>query len=129
MTTAALKAKLKEEIDKEANVNVLKSIEFLLAKDTKAERVRMRMLEMAIRSEQDIAQGKVIPWEDAKAKLQNKIDQYRKDRAVQQRMLEVAAASERDFKAGRTMSIDELFEQMDDEIAKSFRQDPGKMKG
>ena len=99
---------------------MLRSIEFLLAKSTKAQRVRSRMVEMAIRSEKDIAQGKVMSLEDAKAKLQGKIDQYRKEGAVQQRMQEVAAASELDIKAGRTMSIEELDEEMKRYIAEIY---------
>lgn len=99
---------------------MLRSIEFLLAKSTKAQRVRSRMVEMAIRSEKDIAQGKVMSLEDAKAKLQDKVDQYRKERVVQKHMIEVAAVSERDIKAGRTMSIDELHEDIERYITEIY---------
>ena len=79
MTTAALKAKLKEEIDKETRKDVLKTIEILLANDTKEERVQRRMTDMAIRSDEAISKGETTPWEEVRENLQKKIHKQRKD--------------------------------------------------
>lgn len=81
MTTAALITKLKKKLEKETSKDVLNTIEILLRDDTKDDRVRRRMTEMAIRSEEAIAKGETVPWEEVKADLQRKIDKHRQQRS------------------------------------------------
>ena len=82
MTTAALKAKLKKEIEKETRKDVLRTIEILLGNDTKEQRVQRRMTDMAIRSDEAIAKGETAPWEEVKSKLLQKIEKHGKDQGL-----------------------------------------------
>jgi hypothetical protein len=80
MTTAALITKLKKKLEKETDANVLKAIEILLKDDTKAARIRRRMMEGALRSEEDIAEGRVMSAAEAKRRLQEHIASRRKEK-------------------------------------------------
>lgn len=71
---------MKKKLEKETSKDVLNTIEILLRDDTKEHRVRRRMTEMAIRSEEAIAKGEIVPWEEVKADLQSKIDKHRLQR-------------------------------------------------
>jgi hypothetical protein len=77
MTTAALITKLKKKLDKESDANVLRAIEILLKTDTKEARMQRRMMEGAIRSEEDIAHGKTMSLDEAKRKLKASIAKRR----------------------------------------------------
>jgi DNA-binding SARP family transcriptional activator len=80
MTTAALITKLKKKLEKETDKNVLKSIEYLLREDTKEARLRRRMMEGAIRSEEDIANGRVMSGAEAKRRLKERLAERQKSR-------------------------------------------------
>ena len=80
MTTAALITKLKKKLEKETDANVLKAIEILLKDDTKEARIRRRMMEGALRSEEDIAQGRVMSGAEAKRRLQEHMATHRKEK-------------------------------------------------
>lgn len=80
MTTAALITRLKKKLEKETDANVLKAIEILLKDDTKAARLQRRMMEGAVRSEEDIAQGRVMSGTEAKRRLQEHMAMYRKEK-------------------------------------------------
>ncbi|MBL7955159.1 MAG: hypothetical protein JNJ91_08965 [Flavobacteriales bacterium] len=77
MTTAALITKLKKKLDKESDTNVLRAIEILLRGDTKEARIQRRMMEGAIRSEEDIAHGRTMSLDEAKRKLKASIAKRR----------------------------------------------------
>ena len=85
MTTAALITKLKKKLDKESDTNVLRAIEILLRDDTKEARMQRRMMEGAIRSEEDIAKGMTMSLESAKRKLKASIAKRREVPAKAQR--------------------------------------------
>lgn len=85
MTTAALITKLKKKLDKETDKSVLKSIEILLKSDTDEAREQRRLTGKALLSDEAIAKGDVVPWEDVRAKLQSKIDKSRVARAKRQK--------------------------------------------
>lgn len=85
MTTAALITKLKKKLEKETDKNVLNTIEILLRDDTKEARIQRQMTEMAIRSDEAIANGDVTPWNEVRAKLQSKIDAHIKEKAKKQK--------------------------------------------
>ena len=80
MTTAALKAKLKEDIEKETDSGILKTIEQLLTGETRADRDRRRLIQVALASERDIQEGRTMSLEEAKLKLENSIKQRRYER-------------------------------------------------
>ncbi|MBZ0206109.1 MAG: hypothetical protein K8H89_07270 [Flavobacteriales bacterium] len=80
MTTAALKAKLKEEIEKETDSGILKTIEQLLQSETRAERDKRRLLLVALSSEKDMEEGRTMTMEQAKLKLAGSIEQHRSER-------------------------------------------------
>jgi len=69
MTTAALITNLKKKLDKQTDKHVLETIEILLNEDTKEARVRRRMMEGAIRSEDDIVHGRVMSGAEAKRRM------------------------------------------------------------
>lgn len=77
MTTAALITKLKKKIEQERDTNVLRAIEILLRDDTKEARMHRRMMEGAIRSEEDIAHGRTMSIDEAKRKLKASIAKRR----------------------------------------------------
>ncbi|MEO8591534.1 MAG: hypothetical protein ABI432_19290 [Flavobacteriales bacterium] len=80
MTTVALITKLKKKIEKETDRSVLQTIEILLRDDTKEARIRSRMVEGAIRSEDDIAHGRVMSGAEAKSRLKAHLAERRKAR-------------------------------------------------
>ncbi|MGV9011656.1 MAG: hypothetical protein ACOH13_03585 [Flavobacteriales bacterium] len=80
MTTAALKAKLKEEIEKETDSGILKTIEQLLKSETRAERAKRRLIHVALSSEKDIEEGRTMSLKEAKSKLATSIKQHRSER-------------------------------------------------
>ena len=80
MTTAALITKLKKKLEKETDANVLKAIEILLKDGAKAARMQRRMMEGAVRSEEDIAHGRVMSGAEAKRRSQEHIALRRKEK-------------------------------------------------
>ncbi|MCC6839992.1 MAG: hypothetical protein IT230_07525 [Flavobacteriales bacterium] len=74
MTTAALITKLKKQLDKETDREVLHSIEFLLSEGTKAERAKRRLMLVAMKSERAIADGRTMTLEEAKLKLADSME-------------------------------------------------------
>jgi hypothetical protein len=77
MTTAALITKLKKKLEKETDANVLKAIEILLKDDTKEARIRRRMTETAILSNEAIAKGDVHSPEKVRSEMQEMIATYK----------------------------------------------------
>ena len=80
MTTAALKAKLKEGIEKETDNGILKMIDQLLNGETRAERDKRRLIHVALSSEKDIKEGRTMSLDEAKLKLARSIKQHRSER-------------------------------------------------
>ena len=80
MTTAALITKLKKKLEKETDANVLKALEILWKDGTKAARMQRRMMEGAVRSEEDIAEGRVMFGAEAKRRSQEHIASRRKEK-------------------------------------------------
>ncbi|HRF81700.1 MAG TPA: hypothetical protein PL070_16605 [Flavobacteriales bacterium] len=74
MTTAALITKLKKRIEQERDTNVLRAIEILLRDDTKKARLERKMTDMALRSNEAIANGETHPWKEVHEELQGMID-------------------------------------------------------
>lgn len=68
MTAIQLKSQLMELIQKEGNMKLLELVRSLLDQDGKENSLRSLMIEGAIRSEQDIAAGRVYTQEEAIAK-------------------------------------------------------------
>ncbi|MEZ4790666.1 MAG: hypothetical protein R2811_11685 [Flavobacteriales bacterium] len=79
MTTAALITKLKK-LDKRKDKHVLEAIEILLRDDSKEARIRSRLLEGAIRSEDDIDNGRVMTIAEAKRKMSAHLAARRRSR-------------------------------------------------
>ena len=79
MTTAALITKLKK-LDKRKDKHVLEAIEILLRDDSKEARIRSRLLEGAIRSEDDIDNGRVMTITEAKRKMSAHLAARRRSR-------------------------------------------------
>lgn len=79
MTTVALITKLKKKLDKQTDKHVLETIEILLRDDTKEALLRSRMMEGAIRSEDDIAHGRVMSGAEAKRRLKAHVAESRKE--------------------------------------------------
>lgn len=82
MTTAALITKLKKQLDQETDQGILRSIEFLLAEETKAERAKRRLVHAAVLSEKAIAEGRTMTLEEAKAKLADSLKRRRSDQGT-----------------------------------------------
>lgn len=80
MTTAALKAKLKKEIEKETDSGILKTIEQLLRNETRVERDKRRLIHVALSSERDVEEGRTLSLEEAKVKLDESIKRHRSER-------------------------------------------------
>ena len=66
MTTTVLRNKLVKRLQREEDKTVLQAIEILLRDDTKENAMRRRMTEMAIRSEEAIANGDVMTVAEAR---------------------------------------------------------------
>ncbi len=60
MNAAAIKTKLKELIEKEMDLSILKAIKTLLRKTTLDTVLREKLSQRAIRSEEDIKSGRVF---------------------------------------------------------------------
>ncbi|MEO8068127.1 MAG: hypothetical protein ABI599_10585 [Flavobacteriales bacterium] len=88
MTTAALKKKIKALVDRKTDTKVLEKVHDLLAKETKEERVRKRMLEVAEASERDIRAGRTYSLEEFDAH----IDQFIKDLYTKKAVHKTAAS-------------------------------------
>ena len=76
MTLLQLKNQLKKKLEKETDANVLKAIEILLKDDTKAARIRRRMTETAILSNEAIAKGEVHSPEKVRSEMQEMIARF-----------------------------------------------------
>ena len=81
MTTAALITKLKKKLDKETAKSVLKSIEILLSDGTREARIKQRMMEGALRAEEDFAAGRVISGAEARKRMKEHLERRRRERA------------------------------------------------
>lgn len=77
MTTAALKAKLKNEIEKETDSGILRTIEQLLKSETRLARAKRRLIHVALSSERDIDEGRTMSVEEAKSKLARSVQRQR----------------------------------------------------
>ena len=60
MSTSAIKIELKELIEKERDLSILKAIKALLKKTTLDTILREKLSQRAIRSEEDIKSGRVL---------------------------------------------------------------------
>lgn len=68
MTAIQLKSQLVDLIQKEGNMKLLELVRSLLDRGSESDALRSMMIEGAIRSEQDIAAGRVNTQEEAIAK-------------------------------------------------------------
>ncbi len=82
MTTAALVTKLKKKLDKERDPAVLKSIDILLSDETKEARIKQRMMEGALRAEEDFANGRVMSGAEARKRMKEHLETRRRERAA-----------------------------------------------
>ncbi|MCC7501692.1 MAG: hypothetical protein IT229_04135 [Flavobacteriales bacterium] len=73
----ALITKLKKKLEKETDANVLKAIEILLKDDTKVARIRRRVTETAILSNEAIAKGEVHSPEKVRSEMREMIATYK----------------------------------------------------
>lgn len=74
MTTAALITKLKKKLDKETDKGILKSIDILLQDSTKEAREKQRMMEAALRSEEDAKKGRVMSGAEARKRMKEHLE-------------------------------------------------------
>jgi len=74
MTTAALINKLKKKLDKETEKGILKCIDILLQDGTKEARTKQRMMEAALRSEEDAQKGKILSGVEARKRMKEHLE-------------------------------------------------------
>ncbi len=85
MTTAALITKLKKKLEKETDKGILQAIEILLRDDTKEARIKQRMLEGALRAEDDFVNGRVMSGAEAKRRMTEHLETRRKEREAEKK--------------------------------------------
>ena len=73
MKTVDIKAELKDLIDQETNLSLLEAVKVLLAQGEYDVAVEKEMVSRALKSEEDIKEGRVFDVDEADARLNSRL--------------------------------------------------------
>lgn len=73
MSTVDIKAELKDLIDQETNLSLLEAVKVLLAQGEYDVAVEKEMVSRALKSEEDIKEGRVLDVDEADARLNSRL--------------------------------------------------------